>query len=164
MGFQVHLRFLYVLHYGRHRVPHAHGRTRVTMVTRLCARVQRSVWFGIGRSPCWLGNSSDPLAVTDGISKLTLVLLYVLDSGNHGGPHARGRARVTMATRLCARVEQPVVWFRIGKSPCWLGNSSGPLAVTSLISKLTCVLLCAFFVLDTSEDSWLRNQGLELRA
>ena len=133
--------FSYVPHYGNHKGPHARGRARVTMVTRLCARVERSVWFRIDKSPCLLGNPNEPLAVTDWISKLTWVLLHFLYYGNHGGPHARRHARVTVVTRLCARVEHSV-WFKIPKSQCWPGNSSGPLAVTRWISKLTCVFLC----------------------
>ena len=49
---------------------------------------------------------------------------------NHEGPHARVRARVTVATRLCTRVDRSV-WLRIGNSSCRLGISDATLAVTA---------------------------------
>ena len=77
---------------------------------------------------------SEPLVVTDWVSKLACVLLYVLYYGRYTKPRARERARVTRArvavvTRLCARVGQSVL-FRIEKSPCRPGESSDPLIVT----------------------------------
>ena len=56
-------------------------RTRVTMVTRLCARVKHSGLFRIEKSLCWLGNPSEPLAVTDWISNFKRVIVHVLDHG-----------------------------------------------------------------------------------
>ena len=50
--------------------------------------------------------------------------------------YVRERARVTTVTRLCARVDLPVL-FRTEKLACWLGSSGKPLAVTDWISKLT---------------------------
>ena len=38
--------------------------------------------------------------------QLTCVVVYVLYYGSHRGPHARGRARVTVVTRPFARVKQ----------------------------------------------------------
>ena len=88
---------------GPHRELHARERARVTMVTRLCARVQLSVLFRLEKSLRWPGNPDAPLAVTDCISNLTLVLLYVLYYGQYRKPHVRERARVTTVTGLCAR-------------------------------------------------------------
>ena len=136
--------FLDVFYAGIHRGPHARGRARVTMVARLCARVEHSVWFRIEKSPCWLGNSSETLAVTDWISKLALVLPYVLYCGNHRGPHARGRARVTVVIRLCARAKHSVQ-FRIGKSPCWLGDSREPLAVADGVFQVSTCFFDALY-------------------
>ena len=82
------------------------------MVTRLRARVEHSVLFTIEKSPCSLGNPSEPLAVTDWIFKSTWSLVFVLSYGAYRMPRVRERARVTMVTRLCARVEHSVL-FRI---------------------------------------------------
>ena len=71
LDFQVNMRLLYVLYYGNYRGPHARGRARVTMVTRLCARVEHSVWFMFEKLACWRGSPSEPLAVAGWVSKLT---------------------------------------------------------------------------------------------
>ena len=94
--------------------------------------------FRVGTLPCSLGNPSEPLAVTDRIFKSTWSLLYVLSYGAYVKPRVRERARVTMVTRLCVRVEDYGL-FRIEKSPCWLGNPNEPLAVTDWISKFCIV-------------------------
>ena len=60
-------------YYGQYRKPRVRERMRVSMVTRLCARAERSVLFRIEKSPCWLGNPNEPLAVTDWISKFCIV-------------------------------------------------------------------------------------------
>ena len=86
------------------------------------------------------GDPSDFLAKTDWISKLTGVLVYVLYSGQCSKPHVHEREWMTMATRLCARVEH-LVLFRIDKSPCWFGNPSETLAVTDWFAKCTWVLV-----------------------
>ena len=113
---------------GPHRELHARERARVTMVTRLCAGVEHIVWFRIDKSPCSFGNPSEPFAVTDWISKLSGVLVYVLYYGQYRKPHVLERARVTMFARLRAGVEHHVL-FRTDKSQCWFGNPSEPLAL-----------------------------------
>ena len=129
---------VYVLSYGAYGKPRVRERARVTMVTRLCVRVEDSGLFRIEKSPCWLGNPSEHLAVTDWISKLTGDLVYFLYYGQYRKPRVRERMRVSMVTRLCARAERSVL-FRIEKSPCWLGNPNEPLAVTDWISKFCIV-------------------------
>ena len=130
--------FLDVFYAGIHRGPHARGRARVTVVTRLCARVEHSVLFRIGKFPCWLRSPNEPLAVAGRISRLTSVLVYVTYYGQYRKPRVHERARVTMVTRLCAHVEQSLL-FRAEQSLCSLGSPSEPLAVTHWIFKLTIV-------------------------
>ena len=85
-------------------------RTRVTMVTRLCARVKHSVLFRISKTLCRFGNQSEPVAVADWISNPIWVILHVLYHGQYRKPRVRERAQVTMVARLCARVEHSF-WF-----------------------------------------------------
>ena len=77
LDFEVNIGFLCVQSYGHHRERHAGGRARVTMVTRRRAGVEVSVLPEIPKSPCWLGNSNDHVAVTDWISKEGVGRLYV---------------------------------------------------------------------------------------
>ena len=74
--------FLYVLYYWHDRKPHARERARVTMVTRLCARVARSVLFRIRSRHVGLENPSEPLAVVNWVSKVTRAVLIVSALGN----------------------------------------------------------------------------------
>ena len=94
---------MYVLDYGQCSKPYVRERARVTMVFRLCARVERSVLFRIEELSCWLGSPSEPLAVADWISKLTWVPLLSLYCGQYREPYVHDRARVTMVTGLRAR-------------------------------------------------------------
>ena len=96
------------------------------------------------KSPCWLGNSNDHLAVTDLILNLLSVFVYAWYYGHHGEHRAGGRARVTMVTRRRAGAERFVL-LEIQKSPCWLGDSNGHLAVTDWISKVISVFVYAWY-------------------
>ena len=88
--------------------PHVRECAWVTMVTRSCAHVERSVLFRVARPLGWFRNPSEPVAVVDWISKFTWVLLSVPYFGKYRKCQARERARVTMVTRLCARIEHAV--------------------------------------------------------
>ena len=84
------------------------------------------------------------------VSKLTWVLLYVLYNWQYREPQACERARVTMVTSFCARVEHSVL-FEIERSPCWPGNPSEALAGVEWISKLTLSLLYVLYYGQTRE-------------
>ena len=128
----------------------------MTMVTRLCARVEHSVLFRIGKFPCWFGNPNEPLAVADRISRLTSVLVYVTYYGQYRKPRVHERARVTMVTRLCAHVEQSLL-FRAEQSLCSLGSPSEPLAVAHWISKVTWAYCVCYL-------SWAMQKSSRARA
>ena len=113
---------LYVIYCGQYRKPRARERVRVSMVTRLCARVERSVLFRMERSPCWLGEQSAPLVVVGWVSKVTKAVVYYFCYGQYMQPQACERARVTMFTRLCVCVEHAVLVI-IETSP---SSSSSP--------------------------------------
>ena len=129
---------MHVLYHGQYRKPRVCEHAQVTMVARLCARVEHSVLFRIGKFPCWLRSPNEPLAVAGRISRLTSVLVYVTYYGQYRKPRVHERARVTMVTRLCAHVEQSLL-FRAEQSLCSLGSPREPLAVTHWIFKLTIV-------------------------
>ena len=80
----------------------------VTMVTRLRAHVERSVLVRVARPLEWFRNPSEPVAVVDWISKFALVIWSVPYLGKCRKCQARERARVTMVTRSCARIEHAV--------------------------------------------------------
>ena len=53
--------------------------------------------------------------MTDWVSKLSWFLLYVIYCGQYRKPRARERVRVSMVTRLCARVERSVLFRMEGR-------------------------------------------------
>ena len=87
------------------------------------------VWFEIGQTPCWLGNSSVPLSGRPLDFQSNNALLCIHLSTRH-----------TMRARACARI----VCFmlsRILQQPCRLRNSSGPLSGRPLDFELNMLLL-----------------------
>ena len=98
-------------------------------IRRACARV---VLFCIVQNRKvamlpWKLKWPGPLAVTEWVSKLTCD--FQMSAKRRSVRRLGARARIGSCV-LC----------RIEKSPCCLGNASGPLAVADWISKLTCVL------------------------
>ena len=89
---QVNIGFVVRFFFGHHTGPHACGRARVTVVTRLCECVEHSVWFRAEKLPCWLGNSTETFAVTDWISKFTCVccMFFTMETNGPTRADARG--------------------------------------------------------------------------
>ena len=96
---------MYVIYYVQCRKPRVRERARVTMATRLCARAEHSVNFRISKTLCCSANPSERLAMAHWISKLPWVIFLIFHNFQCRKPHVRERARVSMVTRLCARVE-----------------------------------------------------------
>ena len=69
--------------------PHVRECAWVTMVTRSCAHVERSVLFRVARPLGWFRNPSEPVAVVDWISKfggIQKVPSARTRAGDHGHP------------------------------------------------------------------------------
>ena len=103
------------------------------------ASARRGARFGsfvvstIGKLPCWPGNSGEPSAVTDWISKLTWFLVFVsLLCSMQDFPFARARRGARAGSAVFSKIE---------KWPCWPGNSIEPLTVTDWMFKLTWILV-----------------------
>ena len=112
------------------QTPRARARTRPRE-----RPVRSFVLSTMENSPCWPGNQSESLAVTDRSSKLTWLLVHVLcrRSLTSQTPRARARPR-----------ERPVrssVFSTMEKSPCWPERSREPFALTDRMPKFTWLLV-----------------------
>ena len=106
MDFQVNMCvFLDVLYFGIHRGPHARGRARVSMVTRLCARVEHSVLYL---------NRFFPMRPWGG-ALITLICLETAAGCRMSGRSTAGWAHLSD--------QPPSPWRRVGCGGCGGGKA-----------------------------------------